>query len=220
MAKNDIYEVTCEGTYYADIDGKKAIKPYTVTAKFSDADKQLGFLSRFRHKILKAQDDGQPSVMVKLYPDWRRFRTHVIVKAINLSENGKPVRELALMNRVQVVAFIDAKGLPIDTALYNSVSDLRQALVDFKENQKSFLKQQERRMKLHGATIKSDKSIEDLNPWLADTTLYGVADAKLSSVDALGADAKSSDTYVNAQEDIALPEYDDADELAELVAGL
>jgi hypothetical protein len=161
----DLYEVTCEGQYYALINGQKSIKTYEMKFKADDHAKKAGFLSAFRNALI--QKDGTDSILLKKmrakYPDYKRFRTHMIVEVINLSKKGQPVRELNLMNRPQVINFIDKKGYPIDCDLYPTVSELRQALKDYRESPETFDKWQEKRRKSRGPALAVIRSLEELN---------------------------------------------------------
>lgn len=163
--KGDIYEVTCEGQYYGFANGQKSIKSYFIKWKADDHAKKQGFLSAFRNAL--TPKDGEDTAILKMmkekYPDYKRFRTHVVTEAVNLSKKGQPVRELQLMNRNQIVRFIDGKGYPIDTELYPSVTDLRQALREFRENPTVFEQNQEKRRLVKGPTLAVQRSLDYLN---------------------------------------------------------
>lgn len=205
IANNNLYEVTCEGEYYAYSNGVKAVKPYTITVKLDDVAKKIGFLSVIKNHILKEQRDA-PSPMKKLYGDWRRYRTHVITEVRNVKTNA-PVKELQLMNRAQVIAYINAKGYPIECDLYPSITDLRQALRDYNQSSDQFLKHQARRREVKGPSMDALASLKKLNP-----DLMGAAPTPTVDVNPV---------KIKTEEDVDfIAELDETKELAELVGGL
>ena len=219
MAKGDIYEVFIEGQYYAQPEnGMKAIKPYKISFFADDAVKQSGFLSAFRNSLI--HKDGTESQVLKQmrekYPDYKRFRTHLVTETVNLSQKGKPVKELALMNRAQVIRYIDKKGLPIDTDLYPQVSELRQAVKDWRLNPETFERQQEKRRITKGPEIAVLRSMDELNsPDSKAVTLLKQAPAKAAPI------THPEDDIIDDDDDVdGIPEFDDEDELDQLIQGI
>lgn len=162
---NDTYLVTCEGQYYAMINGHKEYKDYRIQVQLPGSAKGAGFLSVIRNEILSNQ-----IAMQRKFVGWKRFRTHVITDVKNLTKGGKQVRELRLMNRAQIVLYIESKGFEIDTDLYETVTDLRQALVDYRADEDAFLAQQEKKRLLSGNVIKIRRQVARLNEWLNEDT--------------------------------------------------
>lgn len=158
MAAKDVYEVTCDGEYYALTDGKKTVKPYSITRNMGAASKKTGFLSVFRNHVL--QDKAE---MQKLYPDWQRFRKHYIASCKLVSDPNRPVKELELMNRAQMIQIINRYGLPIDADLYTDPGELRQAIKDCRHHQEQFLKRQEVRRTVFGGQMAAARELEQLN---------------------------------------------------------
>lgn len=162
MAKK-LYEITCEGQYWTMKKGE--IKHYTFTWFGDENVKESGFLSAFRGALRPI--NGEDSAILKKlkiqYPDYKRFRTHVVSDVRDMTNAGKPVYELGLMNRTQLIRYIDKKGLPIDPDLYPSVVELRQALKDYSENPNIFERFQEKRRKTRGPRFAVMNSIEELN---------------------------------------------------------
>lgn len=211
MGKETIYEVFCEGHYYSNIDNKKATKRYEISFKANDKIKKTGFLSAFRHSLLSAEgeDTAISKAMKAKYPDYKRFKTHRVVGVINLTDENAPVKELALMNRNQVINFINRKGYPIDCDLYPSVSDIRQALRDYRESADAFSIQQEKLRATRGTRLSVIESLERLNaPALTNTSTQEQTSQKYQR------DNMDDD-------DIELiPDLDDEDELNELLDGI
>jgi hypothetical protein len=220
----DIYEVTAEGQYYALTGNKKDIKPYTITFLADETVKKSGFLSAFRNAL--APRDGVHTnllrMMMEKYPDYKRFRTHQIVDGINISQKNKPVKELGIMNRTQIVNFINHKGLPIDTELYPAVTDLRQALKDYRENPEAFKKQQDKRRATKGPELAVSRSLDTLNdpskPYNPKKPIRTLPEAPVvDSGDDIPVDNFTDDII---PDDVSIPTYDDEDQLDELIAGI
>lgn len=213
--KEDIYQVTVEGQYYSLAEGRKAIKPYRFTFKAPASAKKLGLLSVFRNHM--RPKDGQETELLRQmqeqYPDYKQFRTHVVTETINLTTQ-KPIQELALWNRQQIIAYIDKAGIPIESELYPSIPDLRQALKDFNDNPDVFIKNQEKRRATRGPELQVMRAIADLNRKAPEPYTPPLADP--------GYDPYASDDDDIAYEDdpLRLPEFDDQNELAALVAGI
>lgn len=201
--KGDLFEVTCEGQYYGFTHGQKDIKSYTITAKLDENAKAAGFLSVFRNNIL-----NNTKAMQSKYPDWKRYRTHVITETKNLSQANKPIKELALMNRTQIINYINHKGLGIDTDLYPDVSELRQALKDFRANRDQFIKQQDKRRLGKGPMLLVQQSVGELNPWLHNQT--GQPEPQEAP----------EDLILDEDDENAITDFDDEDELDALIAGV
>lgn len=222
----DIYEVTAEGQYYALTGNKKDIKNYVVKFKADDTVKKQGFLSAFRNAL--APKDGQHTnlhrMMMEQYPDYKRFRTHQITEVVNLSQENKPVKELTLMNRAQIVRFIDTRGLPIDTDLYPSVTDLRQALTDYRENPEIFARQQEKRRQTKGTELAVMRALDTLNDPAYKTPAQKqktkVSPPILGEDDEIEIPGFRDHTDNTDYDDTGIPEFDKEDELDALIAGV
>lgn len=173
MAKT-IYEVTFEGEYFTPKGNKDRIKHYELTVKMDDSAKQMGFLSAFV-RALKTPD-GQKSAIKQMmkakYPDYQRYRTHMLTNTVDITNQGKPVKELRLMNRDQIIRVINAQGYGIEPDLYPTAQELRQAILDYRalggisddpEKPSQFQLMQEKRRKRFGATTGVINSINELN---------------------------------------------------------
>ncbi len=234
---SNIYLVTVEGNYYALTGNKKDIKPYIFQFKADDTIKKQGFLSAFRN-ALSPKDGIKTTIqrmMMEKYPDYKRFRTHSVTEVVNLTQENKPVRELALMPRNQIVKFIDSRGLPIDTELYASVNELRQALKDYRDNPESFQKQQDKRRLTRGGEIAVMRALDRLND---PETAEKETKRKKKQLDALPIvepDIPSDPTHTPNtimnddgfiedndafRDPDGIPEFDDEDELDALIAGV
>lgn len=154
------YLVTCEGQYYTGDKSRKGFGKYTVTLELGEKEKKQGFLSVIKREVLE-----RATAMQKLYPDWVRYRTHVITNAVN-KDKGAPVKDLSLMNRSQIVAYINKQGWPIHPELYPEVTDLRQALKDYRNDKEQFAKTQADKEFKYGDRLKISQSVLERNPWL------------------------------------------------------
>lgn len=152
----DVYAVTIAGEYYiVPENGRKGIKRYQVTIPMSGAAKQVGFLSAARNRHL-------PRALKANYPDYKRFRTHEIIHVENKSRPGTAPKELALMNRKQLVNLIIRHELEIEPDLFPQISDLRQAVKECRSNPEAFATFQAKRMDALGPWIAVDREIEEL----------------------------------------------------------
>lgn len=228
------YEVTVRGEYWEVTHNQKAIRPYEVVFYANSTMKENGLLSCFRRAlVMKSGQDSALLRMMKLrYPGYKRFRTHEVVSVLDL-KTKKPVKELRLMNRQQVIRFIDRKGYPIDGSLYPTVTDLRQALKDYRDNPLQFQKMQETRRKTRGEQLRVMRDIEDLND---ENNLLLMMQATTGSdlPEVYGADdIPEADTHTNNSEDDTdvpddediivkggIPEFDNEDELDAVLAGI
>lgn len=154
------YLVTCEGQYYTGDKSRKGFGAYSVTVELGEKEKKQGFLSVIKREVLE-----RATAMQKLYPDWVRYRTHYISNAVNKDKKA-PVKELTLMNRSQIVAYINKQGLPIEPDLYPEVTELRQALLDWRNDKKQFLETQANKKFKYGDRLKISQSVLERNPWL------------------------------------------------------
>lgn len=241
MAAKNIYEVTVEGQYYALAGSKKDTKHYSIKFRADDTIKKSGFLSAFRNALI-AKSGVKTAIlnmMLQKYPDYKRFRTHHIEEVVNLTYKNKPVKELALMNYNQIVRFIDWKQYPVDIDLYPTITDLRQAVKDYRGNPEVFIKQQEKRRATKGPEIAVQSAIERLNnpeytppkPGSAkelpgDDIIINDEDEddmidgnpRTPTEDDEGyIDDEDTDTETNHP---GIPEFDDEDELEELLQGV
>lgn len=212
--KGHIYEVTIAGQYYGFNGGKKSISNYEVTVKLDGNAKELGFLSVARNKIL-------PRALQARYPDYKRFRTHHIMNVVDLTNNGAPVKEIGLMNRKQICAWVTSRKLPIELDLYPEVSDLRQAVKAFRDNKELFLKNQATRQERYGPELKTMRAIDELNPDLdkLNNKPPGKKDKTDSKEDYGWVEPTESDDPL-IDETTRIPAFDDSDDLDRALEGL
>jgi hypothetical protein len=215
--KGPVYEVTMIGEYYAYANGRKSQKPYTFKFKASDVARKQGLCSVFKNAM--RPKDGRDNTISKMfkkqYPDFKAIRKHIVDNVVNLTEKNKPVQELALWNRAQIVSYIDKTGLPIDADLYPVVTDLRQALKDYNENPEAFEKMQEKRRASKGPELAVMRDLDALNEDPGDLP---PGDEKEPLV---GAPALEYPDDVDPLDDeLRLPEFDDQRELDALLSGL
>lgn len=172
----NIYEVTFRGEYWTTKKGETST--YEFTVKMDGEAKKLGFLHIFARHILTDRDFIEYVAKAK-YPDWKRHRTHIedggVVIDLKTGER-KAVNDLALMNYRQLCAYIEAKGIGIETDLFPLVNELRQALKDYRDNREAFLTHQAKRQELMGRKLSVKKTIKDLNIWKAGVVEFKTPD--------------------------------------------
>lgn len=170
--KGDIFAVTIEGEYYAHRNGSKTTGRYQVTLRMDETAKNMGFLSVARNKLL-------PRALRAKYPDYKRFRTHSITQVINETKNGAPVMEIALMNRKQLVSYVQKKGFKIQTDLYPEVADLRQAIRAYRDSRDTFMKIQEKRAANKGPELLMMRALDELNPGIDEVSFTPEQEAQV-----------------------------------------
>jgi len=234
--KGNIYKCKAEGEYYGFENGQKTTKHYELEFLLDDNAKKQGFLSVFKRSLNAKGDNAVKRMMLKKYPDYKKYRTHAIMEVTNLSQKGAPVNELQLMNRSQIIAFINKRGLPIEPDLYPEVTDLRQALRDYRENREVFLKRQADRSKFKGPRLQVQRSVDILNDpdfdiskldkRAASNLKKQKAPVVVSPTEAYNDDEKVQYDLIDVPDDeypedeISIPEYDEEDELNKVLDGV
>lgn len=170
-AVENLYAVTCEGQYYRETGGRKGVGFYTLTFTATEAMKNKGLLSVFKQALIPK--DGNSTIILRMmkekYPDYTRYRTMYVTNVKNMNPDSPPIHTLTLMNRAQIIAFINQHGYPIEPYLYPLISDLRQALRSFRDNPAAFHSKQESLKTTKGADFKLIENLETLNSSRAAT---------------------------------------------------
>jgi hypothetical protein len=159
----DIYEVRFHGMYHTQEKGVH--KPYEFIINMDEKAKKQGFLHTFVRQVLT--DPGFQRELRKKYPDWKRHRTHHEDGAVIIKPDGTrvPVQELGLMNYKQLAAYIRSKDIGIQTDLFPTAPELKQAIVDYRDNREAFLKNQQMKADKIGMKLEVAASLRDLNDW-------------------------------------------------------
>lgn len=154
------YLVTVEGSYaYKDDDGEKKRKnykyeipvPVQVTAmipvKMFDSQKQTHFWQDVQ-KTLHISDHGILSYLLKEQRIQNRIRkecnSFIVVLRHEITDLRASAPEVQLpsnphvLNKGQLLKFIKANGWPIDTNLFNTLKELREAVINYKESPDSY----------------------------------------------------------------------------------
>lgn len=168
VKRNYIYEVRAQGEYYAQFGKLKETRPFQLVLQLDQSAYNAGFLSVIRNNILDNKA-CQPALQAA-FPGWRRRRTCEITSAINITDKNAQVSSLRMMNRKQIINYINHTGSEIDPDLYPELSELRQAVQDEAEAPEQFLKNQDKRREVKGPQIAVHQSVHRLNPWLTDPT--------------------------------------------------
>lgn len=164
--RNYIYEVRAQGEYYAQFGKLKETRPFQLVLQLDQSAYDAGFLSVIRNNIL--DDKACQPALQAAFPGWRRRRTCEITSAINITDKNAQVSSLRMMNRKQIINYINHTGSEIDPELYPELADLRQAVQDEAEAPEQFLKNQDKRRASKGAQLAVHRSVHKLNPWLTD----------------------------------------------------
>lgn len=149
------YLVTVEGQYYGSDQGHKAKKTYKLEVKMTEKMMEKA-LSVIKNNVL-------PVMLPKKYPDYKRFRTHVITHVKYLgSESGK-ITNVNYMGLNQLQEHIVENGLPIDTDLYLTTEDLRRAILLHKESPEDFAQEQKARKENMQEELETQRELMALN---------------------------------------------------------
>lgn len=160
-AAEKLYRVTVAGEYLAAIQGRIETRTYKETATLNENHKEAGFLSVMKNHFL-------PPALKQKYPAFQGLHTHEIVDVVDLENPGEPMEDPTLMNLSQLVGFIKENDLPIEIALYGDTDALRQAVIEYHEDEAAFLATQANRLDIHGPTLEIKADIAKLNPSLGN----------------------------------------------------
>lgn len=162
-ANNAVYHIVIKGQYHCTEQGRAITKPYRVTVKMTGKHVAAGALSLFKN-------DVAPTVMPAKYPDFQGLYTHEVESHTVPEAPELEGQNLALLNRVELLAFLEDEELPIQPELFAKDNDqLRQAIMDCLENEEAFLKAQTMFAESGRAGFKSE--LADLNPEVGDLIL-------------------------------------------------
>lgn len=135
---NRLYKITFKGQYIAAGENGTRLKPYEIDCFLDDELVNKNPVSVFKN-------DLAPELMPKKYADYQDLATHEV--GASVAKDGKPVTNLMLFNREDMVRHIGEEELPIEHELHQDAGALRTAINDFRKDPQAFLAQQE---KLHG----------------------------------------------------------------------
>ena len=147
------YHVSVEGQYFVVAgEKKKTLKEYSIVVNLPTMDSALSVI---KNKLLDI-------VLPKKYPDYAGYRTHHIVDVQPFGNVVQAKAELWQMNRVTIHSYIAENELPVNTDIYDSLLELRQAVEMCEADQDNFLRVQAQKEEEY----KLMSSIRDLNPEL------------------------------------------------------
>lgn len=148
------YSVTIAGNYFSKNDHSQ--KPYEVTVQMSQEHIDENPLSVFKNHIA-------PAKMPQVYSDYGDLATHNIMRIVNNIDPDAAPESLGVMNRDQLLTYIDDNDYPIIEYLYKDVDALRQAVMDYEEDQEGFMHNQEIMHKKRGPAAQTEMSVLALN---------------------------------------------------------
>lgn len=151
---NTQYQVTITGTYFSKTNVEK---PYEYTAVMEHRHIKQGALSVFKNHIA-------PVRMPQLYPDYVNLATHEVKKCVNTNAPEDVPDNVLVMNREEILDYIDAEEYPIAVQLYEDTDQLRQAVLDYEEEPEAFLVNQAMLQKRKGDKMEMKHSLLALNP--------------------------------------------------------
>lgn len=150
------FKVTVQGQYYARAQGEikgKVLKNYKIQVILPCAERALSII---KHKVLGRK-------LPKLYPDYVAYRTHTILEILDLSGRTK-TNKLNMMSKKDIASYVAKAELPVQVDTYESILELRQAVVDCETDEKGFLKRDAKRLE----DRRLDQTLLSLNPELRD----------------------------------------------------
>lgn len=133
------YKVTVEGEYYAHTPSGQIIKRYEVDVnlpKLTDDEGNSVALYQIKNYLLAP-------LLRKKYEDYSDFRTHEITNVVDLQDPDETPDDISHMSRKQLTKLIERKNYPIHAEIFNTVTDLRQAIIDYKDDPDSYKKREE-----------------------------------------------------------------------------
>lgn len=156
---NALFKVRVAGDLaYKDGDQEKS-KPYDETVVMDQELIDQGALSMFvKHYgsqlFGSAQTpDGKPNP--NRVTGFIRILTHQLISCRYADNPNRPVGVVSLMNRQDLLKYIDEDNLPVDPDLYPDDAQLQQAVIDCEDDEEAFEKNQEQKRKLQGPNIKN-----------------------------------------------------------------
>lgn len=186
------YLVTVEGSYaYKDVDGEKKRKQYRfeipvpvqVTAmiptKMFDAQRQTHFWQDVQ-KTLRIEDFGILSYLLKEHriqnrilketPGFVAILQHMITDLKASSPELQLPSNPHVLNKSQLTKFIKANGWPIDLNLFPSLKELREAVINYKEDPSSYEVFETARKRRGAAGNAFTKAQEELEDFYSDSS--------------------------------------------------
>lgn len=130
--KEEGFLVTVGGQFFAtyrDADGhtQKKIKNYRIQVKLATMDAALSTIKNF---LLEP-------ALKKKYPEYTRYRTHVI-KHVEPLSGSKRISDFRYMNLSQLNDFVEDNGFEIDCSLFTDVQELRDAINRYNDNPEAY----------------------------------------------------------------------------------
>lgn len=162
---------TIGGDYHRSRGTIQELEPYEVECRFDQEMVEKGVLSVFKNTLA-------PAIMPKQFPGFQGLHTHEIRSSYMVDQDGQEwdVDDLRLMNRDQLIEYIDAQSNPpcqVDPSIYADNGALRQAIDDWHEavrtgKTEDFVRNQDKRRDKQGADIELATRALELNKVEAD----------------------------------------------------
>lgn len=156
MAEKKGYKVVVQGDYYASAPGHgKMVKRYKVEVMLPSMDRALSVI---KNKIL------QPLLKNKL-PDYLSFRTYEIVSYEAVGGVKSPTNiPVHIMNRPELIKYIEDEGLPVKVKDFIEIQDLRDAILYAVQDPIGY----EKKFTEKKADAAENKALKELNPGITE----------------------------------------------------
>jgi len=147
------YKVSVEGQYFLSAgEGKKKLSRYEITVNLPSMENALAVL---KGKIL-------PKALPLKYPDYKGLRTYEIVNVEAFGNIAKAKEVLWQMNRPTIESFIRENELPVESYVYPTLMELREAVEMSQRDPDNFIRKQEAKER----DYKLNTELMSLNPEL------------------------------------------------------
>lgn len=168
------FKVTIEGQYTVFEGNQVSLRDYDISLTVDQKTIQNGVISvltNTTHPKSVAGDDWLTYLLKQKYTNVRRYRTHHLVNNEPLDKEGEALvqYEPAYMGKNQLLDYITARSLPVDSTLWPSTEELRSSVIRcealLRNNQKEqWLKEQEHRRNAFKEKLEISSMLLELNP--------------------------------------------------------
>lgn len=157
VAPKQVYSITFTGQYRGvSEEGNPALKNFEIVFRMTERQKEkysaLGVLKHFGKNVMLAK-----------YPDFQSLAKWKVANCLVEGKEDEVPDDLDLMNRDELLQYIEDYELQIDSMLFPEDGQLRQAIKDCNEDPAQFAINQSIVAKRIGATIEDTSELNELN---------------------------------------------------------